>query len=86
MLYVSLLPLFNASLSWQDGSYGRAESVSTLVDAVHAGAESKRRTAADTANAVDAGGLITPREGRNAQRLLDALLASNGAWIDVRYD
>ena len=31
-------------------------------------------------------GLITPREGRNAQRLLDALLASNGEWLDVSYD
>ena len=30
-------------------------------------------------------GLITPREGRNAQRLLDALLASNGEWLDVSY-
>ena len=57
-----------------------------MVNAVHAGGPSGRRTAADTAAAVGSGGLITPREGRNAQRLLDALLASDGAWVDVKYD
>ena len=35
--------------------------------------------------ASDGPGLITAREGRNAQRLLDALLASRGEWRDVDY-
>lgn len=71
---------------WQNGSYGRVESVATLVNAVHTGGPKGRRTPADTAAAVGSGGLITPREARNAQRLLDALLTSNGAWVDVKYD
>ena len=29
---------------------------------------------------------ITAREGRNAQRLLDAILSSGGEWLDVTYD
>lgn len=53
------------------GSYGRVESVTTLVDAARGG---------------DGAGLITPREGRNAQRLLDALLASGDEWLAVSYD
>lgn len=65
------------------GSYGRVESVETLVDAVRAAQVGPK----DPSRAKAEGGkLITAREGRNAQRVLDAILASNGAWIDVIYD
>jgi predicted dehydrogenase len=59
------------------GSYGRVESVVTLVDDI--------RGARDSAGSVS-GGRITARQGRNAQRLLDAIVASRGEWVDVRYD
>eukprot|EP00933_Yihiella_yeosuensis_P033334 TRINITY_DN27065_c0_g1_i1.p1 TRINITY_DN27065_c0_g1~~TRINITY_DN27065_c0_g1_i1.p1 ORF type:complete len:381 (-),score=66.30 TRINITY_DN27065_c0_g1_i1:238-1320(-) len=55
----------------QRGSYGRIESVTTLVSAIRGG---------------EAGDLITAREGRNAQRLLDAILISGGEWLEVSYD
>ena len=72
------------------GSYGRVESVDTLVAAMRAGdghsdgALGNDGQEGGVANA--SGGLITVRQGRNAQRLLDAILASNGSWIDVTYD
>lgn len=52
-------------------SYGRRECIESLLRAV---------------DGEDASDIITPRQGRNAQRLLDAILASNGSWIDVAYD
>ena len=59
------------------GSYGRVESVVTLVDAI--------RSSRDSVGSVS-GGRITARQGRNAQRLLDAVVASKGLWVDVCYD
>eukprot|EP01047_Picozoa_sp_COSAG01_P055960 COSAG01_NODE_6289_length_3752_cov_7.704900_2_plen_84_part_00 len=32
------------------------------------------------------GGGVSVRQGRNAQRLLDALLESGGEWVEVLYD
>ena len=64
----------------QPGSYGRVESVTTLVEAVRGDGEA-RAGRGESAR----GGLITARQGRNAQRVLDAVLASQGQWIDVRY-
>jgi hypothetical protein len=32
------------------------------------------------------GGGVSVRQGRNAQRLLDALLESGGEWVEVSYD
>ena len=29
---------------------------------------------------------VSAREGRNAQRVLDAILASSGGWLEVEYD
>ena len=58
----------------EDGSYGRIESVTSLVDAIRG-----ERSAADC-------GVISAREGRNAQRVLDAILASGGEWLEVNYD
>lgn len=68
------------------GSYGRVESVETLVDAVRAAEAGPSGPGRATAERGTGGGLITARQGRNAQRVLDAILASNGAWIDVIYD
>lgn len=69
----------------QNGSYGRRESVDTLVEAVRsrlaAGLPGEPRGGPGSN-----GGLITVREGRNAQRLLDAILASDGEWVDISYD
>jgi len=41
---------------------------------------------ADAEEAAAAERLITAREGRNAQRLVDAICASNGEWVEVSYD
>jgi len=54
-----------------DASYGRVECVSELVAEV---------------SEPGTGDLVTARQGRNAQRLLDAILASQGNWLDVSYD
>ena len=53
------------------GGYGRKDCIKSLIRA---------------ADGLEAPDLITPRQGRNAQRVLDALLASRGAWVDVAYD
>jgi predicted dehydrogenase len=65
----------------QPGSYGRVESVTTLVEAVRGDGEAR----AGQGESASRGGLITARQGRNAQRVLDAVLASQGQWIDVSY-
>ena len=60
------------------GGYGRKECVAALVAAAgHGGGCAEAATAEE---------LITAREGRNAQRLLDALTASGGEWVEVDYD
>ena len=65
----------------QPGSYGRVESVTTLVDAIRGDAEAR----AGRRDSAGAGGMITARQCRNAQRVLDAVLASQGQLIDVSY-
>ena len=52
-------------------TYGRRECIESLVRAV---------------KGEDASDLISPRQARNAQRLLDAILSSHGEWIDISYD
>ena len=52
-------------------SYGRRECIESLVRAVQG---------------EDAADLISPRQARNAQRLLDAILSSKGEWVDISYD
>lgn len=66
----------------EEGSYGRVECVRELAAAVAATATGGGgdRSAADVPPGV------TVREGRNAQRLLDAILASGGEWLNVCYD
>lgn len=54
----------------ENASYGRAESVKSLVEAATTGKSSS---------------LITARQARDAQRVLDALLGSNGTWVEVDY-
>ena len=55
-----------------DGGYGETEVLDALVDAAERHADPEGR-------------LVTAREARSAQRVLDALLASAGAWRDVSY-
>ena len=55
-------------------SYGRKECVAALVAAATGDAESDAAQSA-----------VTPRFGRNVQRVLDALLASQGGWETVVY-
>ena len=64
-------PTIDAYGALAGGGYGRKECITALIRA---------------ADGLDAPDLITPRQGRNAQRLLDALLSSHGEWVDVRYD
>ena len=66
-----------AEAGWvvENGSYGRVECVQALVAAT-------RNGGSDAAE----GGGVTARQGRNAQRLLDAILSSGGQWLDVEYD
>jgi len=52
-------------------SYGRKECIHALVREI---------------NGEIAHDIITPRQGRNAQRVLDALLSSRGKWQEVVYD
>jgi predicted dehydrogenase len=67
------------TVGWElkEGNYGRIEAVTTLVSAVQGTAVPEGQME---------GGMISPREGRNAQRLLDAILASGGEWVDVSYE
>ncbi|CAE8599806.1 unnamed protein product [Polarella glacialis] len=57
-----------------EAAYGRQECVQELVAAVR-GSE-----------AVGASRMVTAREARSAQRVLDAILTSSGSWISVSYD
>ena len=70
------------------GGYGRKECVAALLAAVAAGEGSGagRGEGGGAEGEVLAAELITAREGRNAQRLVDAVTASGGEWIDVVYD
>lgn len=52
-------------------SYGRRECVEELLALVAGKADAS---------------VISAREARNAQRVLDAFVASNGAWLDINYD
>jgi predicted dehydrogenase len=70
----------------RDGSYGRRESVDTLVEAIQSGGWADIQSGGPRGGAGNSGRLITARQGRNAQRLLDAILASNGEWVTVSYD
>lgn len=64
-----------AEAGWvvEKGSYGRVECVQELVAAAAGGPD------ASTTG-------VTARQGRNAQRLLDAILSSGGEWTEVSYD
>ena len=72
------------------GGYGRKECVAALLAAVAAGepggGEAGRGEGGGAEGEVVAAELITAREGRNAQRLVDAVTASGGEWVNVRYD
>jgi predicted dehydrogenase len=72
-------PAADAGWIVEDGSYGRVECVQELVAAVAA-------TAAGGGGSEQVSAGVTVREGRNAQRLLDAVLGSGGEWLDVCYD
>ena len=63
-------PAADAGYIVENGSYGRVECVQALV----------------ARNGDDIGVGVTARQGRNAQRLLDAILSSEGQWLDVCYD
>eukprot|EP01079_Euglenida_sp_SAG-EU17-18_P009710 gene9710-biopygen7129 len=54
----------------QNVSYGRTECIDALLEAI-------KRADRDTPK------LVTPKQGRNAARVLDAILESNGTWIQV---
>jgi predicted dehydrogenase len=69
-----------------NASYGRTECVEALVAgadgaaaAAPAGSSKRRRSAGRTSRCP----VVTVREGRNAQRVLDAILASGGEWVEV---
>ena len=62
----------------EGGEYGRKECVAALLAAAGAGKGGVGTAAAEE--------LITAREGRNAQRLVDAVTASGGEWVEVCYE
>jgi hypothetical protein len=86
----------------EDGTYGRVECVTALTQAAAAAAAAAvARPGGGTVVAIDlvaeeeeeeeeagggSGGGVSVRQGRNAQRLLDALLESGGEWVEVSYD
>ena len=84
------LPLFGRGGTLvKDGSYGRRECVASLLAAVKArggGGGGGGGGEVDAEEVAAAERLITAREGRNAQRLVDAIRASNGEWVDISYD
>lgn len=63
-------PPADAALLVDGAGYGRGECITALLTAVDGGE----------------GGGISAREGRNAQRILDAVVASHGEWLEVEYD
>jgi predicted dehydrogenase len=69
------------------GGYGRKECVAALLAAVAAGeaggGEAGRDEGGGAEGEVVAAELITARQGRNAQRLVDAVTASGGEWVNV---
>ena len=70
-----------------NGSYGRVESVLTVVEAMRgSGVEGGKDGRGGGGEERRRGGIITARQGRNAQRVLDAVLASRGSWLEVAYD
>ena len=62
----------------EGGGYGRKECVAALLASAGAGTG-----VGGTATAEE---LVTAREGRNAQRLVDALTASGGEWVEVCHE
>jgi predicted dehydrogenase len=67
-------------------TYGRRECVETLVAAAATGGALAGHGRGGSSSGEGGEGIVTARQGRNAQRVLDALLASQGAWINVYYD
>ena len=56
------------------GEYGRTECVTTLCERIHCGR---------AAGGGQSDERVTARDGREVQRVLDALLASGGEWVDL---
>ena len=68
------------------GEYGRTECVTTLCDAIHGGDAGGAAGGSEAAAAAGAAKPVSAREGRNAQRVLDAIFASGGEWAHVAYE
>ena len=69
-------PLWRRGMLVDGGSYGRRQCIDALLAAAGEGGGTRGATASQ---------LITAREGRNAQRLLDAVTASGGELVVVDY-
>eukprot|EP00928_Gymnodinium_smaydae_P057866 TRINITY_DN41091_c0_g1_i1.p1 TRINITY_DN41091_c0_g1~~TRINITY_DN41091_c0_g1_i1.p1 ORF type:complete len:411 (-),score=49.12 TRINITY_DN41091_c0_g1_i1:121-1233(-) len=65
----------SAKILVDNAAYGRRECVDEVVSACANKDSKNNRTS-----------MVTARDGRNAQRLLDGLLASKGTWIPVSFD
>ena len=63
--------------------YGRTECVEALVAAAGRGVG---QAASGTKRRRSAAPPVSAREGRNAQRVLDAILGSAGEWVEVSYE
>jgi hypothetical protein len=73
--FTSLKNSDDGSVLIENGGYGRAECVQELVQDVAAGGRANRPGSK----------AVSLREARNAQRLLDTILASDGEWLEVQY-
>lgn len=60
----------------ENAAYGRHECITSLHEAC-------RRDGFSSSPTIS---MVSAREARNAQRVVDALLASNGRWVSVSYD
>ena len=68
------------------GGYGRKECVAALLAAAGGQNGEGGGGVGGEGAAVGPEELITAREGRNAQRLVDAVMASGGEWVEVGYE
>lgn len=81
-----------------NGAYGRTECVAALCneirraqaegcgDGAGGGAEKAPSSNKDVDAPLASPRLVTAREGRNVQRVLDGILASRGRWLEIKYD
>ena len=68
------------------GDYGRLESIKSLVDDISDSYHGEKKPPSKPHKPPSKPPRITVREARCTQRVNDAVLSSNGEWVDVNYE